>query len=370
MTFWIEFTAQLATILAGAAAAVAILIGVSDRRRDQYGKDMGEAALVTAWRAFAVKPGSVDRILGVVIENASREVAIQVDVKPGVLNQKQQNNDKSTQGSDAEQFERTPDAEIPGLRLAVLPSGSWFVPLSDDPDEKTPWKAQIEIEDGSGARHVLIADDELPGSTRSRYQLFPEARIDDGAPAVHFMRFKLNSKTWWRNELGQLFEDAKGIGKRSMRRLAPDDWNTEFAESAVTKRNEVTAKADFSKYTWKDGTKKNGKFETINLIAQHWADKHQVTSREEFEKEFGKELQAAVPQHANRHDISNMLTENPATVRNDGNPKELYLTLDGKLYGIKWVCGFKSAPKIGLEIHKPIVEHFMKKHGVPAKPVS
>lgn len=346
MGIWVD----VAQLVGGAAAIVAIIFGVLDRRRQEYAQDVSRAAGVTAWRAYAEAGGKSERIRGVVIENASSEVALKVDVKAGRLTQEA-----------GREFTSHPDEGTGGLRLALLPSGAWFVPHGDD-----EWKAQIEVDDAGGARRVSIPESDKLGATRTIYQLFPEARIEENAPAVHLLRFDLSATRWWRDERGVLHEDATRRLWRKLRQPSPTEWDTEFSTSEETVRNEATGRADYSKYSWHGDARRHGKFEIINLIAAWWAERESIRTVEEFEKRFGDELTKAAPGHAAKFVPRELITDTAATVRNDENPKSLGIVLEGGHYGIRWTCGFKSVPQIGVNVHKPIIDHFVTRHGAPA----
>ncbi len=348
MGIWVD----VAQLVGGAAAVAAIIFGILDRRRHEYADDVSRAAGITAWRAIAEAVGEEEQIRGVVIENASNEVATTVDVKAGKLAQ-----------GEGRDFASQPDKIAKGLRLALLPQGTWFVPLDGN-----EWKAQIEVDDASGARSVLIPESSTPGAQRTRYQLFPVAKIEENVPAVHLLRFKLSSAGWWRDSQGILHEDAKKGLWRSMRMPSPNTWDQEFSKSATTERGEATRTSDHSKYVWEGDGPRLGKFDIINLIAAWWAEKEGLRTVEEFERRFGDEIQKAAPALASKYGTGELLTDTPATVKNDGNPKNLGLDLDGTPYGIQWACGIKGTPKIGLALHKPIIEHFRAEFGAPATP--
>ena len=350
MGIWVD----VAQLVGGAAAVIAIIFGVLDRRRQEYGANVSNAAGVTAWRAYAEAVGDSKRIPGVVIENASNEVAIKVDVKVGLLT-----------GEEGHDFASEPDDSTDGLRIAVLPSGTWFVPLDDD-----EWKAQIEVDDGNGARRVAIPESEKFGAKRTSYQLFPAAKIEEYAPAVHFLRFDLSAARWWRDARGILHEDATRRFWRPLRQPSPTKWDAQFNKSSRTERGEATGLADFSKFAWQGDARRRGKFEIINLIAAWWAEKENLHTVETFEQRFGEELRKAVPAQAAKYGAGELLTDTSATVRNDGNPKHLGIELDGKPYGIRWACGFKSVPQVGLTLHKPIIDHFVTQHGAPTTPAA
>jgi hypothetical protein len=352
MNIWVD----LAQLVAGAAAVVAIAIAILDRRRQEYNEEFAQASKVTAWRAYAEAEGESEQIQGVVIENQSTEVAIQIDVKVGKLTQ-------NTTDEHRRAFAAIADEATTGVRLALLPSGTYFIPRADG-----EWKAQREVDDVSGARRVLIPESDKPGAKRVTYQLYPVTKVETNAPAVYLLRFLLGDRRWWRDERGILHEDAIRRAWRESRRLAsPTTWDGEFKTSTETNREDLTKRSDFTKYAWDGDGKKHSKLETINLIAQWWAKDQGIRSRDDFERRFGTEIGHALPERASQFGGDALLTTTPATVRNDGNPKQLVIELDDTLYGIRWGCGFKTGAEHGLTVHKPIIDYFIATHGAPAR---
>jgi hypothetical protein len=355
MSIWVD----LAQLVAGAAAVVAIAIAIVDRRRQEYNEEFGEASKVSAWRAYAEAEGESEQIQGVVIENHAHEVAIQIDVKVGKLTQNANDGQRRA-------FAAVADDATAGVRLALLPSGTYFIPRADG-----EWKAQREVDDADGARRVMIPESDKPGSKRLTYQLYPVTKVETNAPAVYLLRFLLGDRRWWRDERGILHEDATRRAWRERRRQAsPTTWDAEFKSSTETKREDLTKRNDFTKYAWDGDGKKHSKLETINLIAQWWAKEQGIRTRSDFERRFGEEIGKAVPARAPQYGADTLLTDIPATVRNDGNPKQLVIELDDAVYGIRWGCGFKTGAEHGLAIHKPIIDHFVAAHGAPAQPTS
>lgn len=351
MSIWVD----VAQLIAGAAAVVAIAIAILDRRRKEYNEECGEASKVTAWRAYAEAEGENEQIQGVVIENHAHEVAIQIDVKVGKLARKANDGHRGALAAVA-------DDATTGVRLALLPSGAYFIPRADG-----EWKAQREVDDADGARRVLIPESDDPGSKRTTYQLYPVTRIETNAPAVYLLRFLLGNRRWWRDERGILHEDATRRAWRERRRQAsPTTWDAEFKSSTETKRDDLTKRADFTKYAWDGDGKKHSKHETINLIAQWWAKEQGIHTRSDFERLFGEELGKAVPSRATQYGADALLTSTRFTVRNDGNPKRLAIELDDAVYGIHWRCGFAERAQHGTVIHKAVIDHFIAAHGAPA----
>jgi len=352
MSIWVD----LAQLIAGAAAVVAIAIAILDRRRQEYNEEFGQASKITAWRAYAEAEGESEQIQGVVIENQAHEVAIQIDVKVGKLAQ-------SADGQQRRAFAAVADEATGGVRLALLPSGTYFIPRADG-----EWKAQREVDDADGARRVLIPESDKPGAKRVTYQLYPVTKVETNAPAVYLLRFLLGDRRWWRDERGILHEDATKRPWREHRRLAsPTTWDKEFTTSTETNRDDLTKRSDFTKYAWDGDGKKHSKLETINLIAQWWAQDQGIHTRSDFERRFGEEIGHALPARSAQYGADALLTATPATVRNDGNPKQLVIELDDAVYGIRWGCGFKTGAEHGVTVHKPIIDHFITRYGAPAR---
>lgn len=353
MGIWVE----LAQLIAGAAAVVAIVMVVWDRRRQEYVGEVDRAAGVTAWRANAEREGSGVQIPGVVIENTSGEVAIRVDVKAGkfvaVLSDTR-----------LRELRQRDDDSTPGVRLALLPAGAWFLALSEG-DES----AQLEVGEENGARRVSIPDSDKSGAKRSVYRIHPIGRIEVDAPAVQLLRFDLGRRRWWRDEHGVLHEDAKKLfwPWPPERQPAPTDWDHEFMASGMKPRPELTSRSDFTKYAWAGDGRRHTKFDTINLIASWWAAQRGIGDSEEFAADFGAELRKAVPDRAATFDPSKLLTVEPASRKNDGRPRELHIDLGGTMYGVYWDCGFKAAGGQGVAVHKPVIEYFIAQHRAPAQ---
>ena len=122
--------------------------------------------------------------------------------------------------------------------------------------------------------------------------------------------------------------------------------------------DEKLGRTDHSKYTWR-GSGAHSKIWTINLIAERWAADKELLTRADFERSFGAELCAAVPDRADEYTASWLVTSEDQKYL-----KARPLTLDGDCFGIHWRCGFRNA-RIGTEVHRPIIEHFAERHSYP-----
>lgn len=118
-------------------------------------------------------------------------------------------------------------------------------------------------------------------------------------------------------------------------------------------------RSDHTKYAW-EGSGRHSKIWMVNLIAQRWAETQQLTTRAAFERSFGEQLRAAVPDRAGEFQSEWLLITDPTPYL-----PELLLTLDGVAYGVHWRCGFKNVA-IGTGVQKPVIEYFAATHGFPA----
>ncbi|MBM9460136.1 hypothetical protein JK386_09490 [Nocardioides sp. zg-536] len=128
-------------------------------------------------------------------------------------------------------------------------------------------------------------------------------------------------------------------------------------DAVDTKLGKVT---DHTKYSWDGADAKLPKIVVVNRIARRWATDKGITCKEEFLASFEEELRAAVPGRAAELNRNGLLSEKAAK---DYLPDGA-LVLDGVEYGVDWSCGFKNT-RIGVEVHKPVIEYFKDKHQYP-----
>lgn len=160
------------------------------------------------------------------------------------------------------------------------------------------------------------------------------------------------------DQLDTLVEEALG----AIAALYPQQLGEEQQQVATTRQD----RRDRTRYSW-DGDGSHSKIWTINLIAERWASTHGLTTVAAFVESFGAELRAAVPDRADEFTPAWLLT---TTHDEKYGARDTYLAstplvLDGTEYGVHWRCGFKNH-QIGTGVHRPVIEHFIRKHGFPA----
>ena len=127
---------------------------------------------------------------------------------------------------------------------------------------------------------------------------------------------------------------------------------------------------DRTKFTWGDGTEKLGKWDVLALAGARWLREHpEITTRSEFEGEFGKVVRPVVEPFAGggRFNPKLLLQEVVHSGQKDGERKkgERWLVshgddgvirLDGETLRTGWRLGFGSTS--GGAAHLAMIEHF------------
>lgn len=186
-----------ANVLAGFAGVVALGFTVWAFTRQVKQEARSQADRVIAWAVYvADDQGGESDDLGVVIVNASSEVALDVDVK-------------TCAGQDGSGFV---DDDVKGRRFALVPPGTYFLPQSDK-----RWDAPVPV-DTSDGRFTTTVRDEAGGAT-STLTLVPVTRRPE-PKRVRFLRFRFGDQVWHRDADSRL---AKGPGS--------DRWDGEFDAS-------------------------------------------------------------------------------------------------------------------------------------------
>lgn len=195
------------TVVAGFAAAFALLLTVWEtgwRQRRQRQKDVADK--VVAWAVYEAEPNGLESdIGGVVIVNASHEVALQVDIKT----QKYEEDGSFTEDG------------TPGQRFGLIPPGTYYLPQSGK-----SWAAPALVDTSEGKYAVTRR---LASGETGVVHLVPIT--DRPEPRrVHFMRYTIALDTWRR--------DANSVLARG---ATHSDWDEDFASSQSERLPSVVA---------------------------------------------------------------------------------------------------------------------------------
>ena len=245
----------IASVLAGGAAAVALIMAIhdrkrdsderkrdrdereqdrkrdsedrkrdleereQDRKRDSEDREKAVAKQVFAWAVrestgdpvelrLAPKSGrTVDTLArgGVVFKNVSQDVALDVEVKTQW---------RKTVVGELE------DDEFEGQRFAVIPPGTYYIqqrPIGSRGADESAWSAPIPLDDSSGRLAVDLRD---PGEDEAReVTLLPHTSVPEDK-RVALLRFKIREAQWHRNDKGTLLS---GDGAHT--------WDEQFKQS-------------------------------------------------------------------------------------------------------------------------------------------
>lgn len=161
-------------------------------------------------------------------------------------------------------------------------------------------------------------------------------------------------------ELPEELDKLVGEALEPIAALYPEELGAEHKK--FEEKQEQRRTRDSTRYWW-DDEGPHPKMWTINLIAKRWADTHNISSKAEFIASFGEELKKAVPSRDGEFNPDRLLTtDSKEPYLKDG----LLLRLDGTAYGVWNPCGFREN-KIGIEVHKPVIEYFRDTHGYPVR---
>lgn len=240
-----------------------------------------KASRVTVWVAEAFEipaPGSPDTGYalseGIVLTNATDLVARDVDVVLGTR----------TRGADASSPTQYALAEpVPGLRLSVVPPGSYFVPLVKKNDtgageqpEQREWRQSIPLRSNDGRLVVSLPNDGAGSSSNGQRSALRECEVRPFTPKtveglssastpgtemgrlwVFATRFKLGALRWILNYSGEVkrveqpsnwdnFAELSSLEGTSRPSKTKDEYEKEFTDSEVQVRTQITG-ADLPK---------------------------------------------------------------------------------------------------------------------------
>jgi len=135
------------------------------------------------------------------------------------------------------------------------------------------------------------------------------------------------------------------------------------AQPAPLVATETSAAADH--FSWY-GRGSYTPFRIIHRFGQEWAKDHAVTTRDQFLEGFGAQLRAAVPQLSW---TAEHLLYDPADKPKSKFPPSLLITLDGAAWGMDWYLGFAGADDAVIDVHQPVIAHFVEVLKMPAEPL-
>lgn len=147
---------------------------------------------------------------GVVIANTSVSTALDVDLKlstrrPGQSRRNRLEPEFST---------------IAGNRELILPPGTWFIPIQRNYLDIDEWMITVPV-DTDGKLQVSMPGghvfDLRMQQLRDRARRTPAPGADIG---IGFLRFTLDTRSWWRDSSGALFVYSHAMGRRRGRRHA------------------------------------------------------------------------------------------------------------------------------------------------------
>ncbi|SMG44565.1 hypothetical protein SAMN06296010_2894 [Agreia pratensis] len=227
---------------------------VRQPRIDRSRAEEIEASRVIAWPAETYLPTELEQqddpgqisddepaYHGVVLANTSKSTVRNVDIKltirhPSTATEKTSGPDFST---------------ILGNRELILPPGSWFVPIqADENGGPYEWKLPIPVDTDGKLQVSMQGNQTYDLRTQQLRQNEREVSAAGEAFGIGFLRFTLDTQTWWRDSAGYL-RPFSHVEKRSWRArlalrlgrsLAPgfpdqlDQWEGEFRASEVKKR--------------------------------------------------------------------------------------------------------------------------------------
>lgn len=219
-------------------------------RIDRLRAEEVDASRVIAWPAETYRPTNVERqgdpddepdYHGVVLANTSTSTIRNVDLKLTIRR-------PSSNGEGA----REPEfSTIPGNRELIVPPGTWFIPLQSDENESSyEWKLPIPV-DTDGKLQVSMRETQTYDlRTQQLRESGGEMSAAGEAFGVGFLRFSLDTRSWWRDATGHLHPvppvQRTGwlarLTSRSQRSTSPKlpvqlpGWEDEFSDSEVQKR--------------------------------------------------------------------------------------------------------------------------------------
>lgn len=184
-----------ANVVAGAAGAIALVFTVWAFTRQLQQEARAQADKVIAWAVYvADDQGQESEDLGVVVVNASSEVALDVDVKTCA----------------AQEGVGFADDGVPGRRFALVPPGTYFLPQSG-----TRWDAPVPVDTSDGRFTTTVRDES--GGAPATLTLVPVTRRPE-PKRVRFLRYRIGDRTWYRDADSRLRKGAD----------APADWDEQF----------------------------------------------------------------------------------------------------------------------------------------------
>lgn len=211
-----------------------------------------EASRVIAWPAETYLPTAQEQendsaqlpddepdYHGVVLANTSTSTVRDVDIKLIVRH-------PSANGGTRPEF-----STISGNRELILPPGTWFIPLQGDENETSyEWKLPIPVDTDGKLQVSMQGTQTYDLRTQQLRQNEGEVSTAGEAFGIGFLRFTLDTRTWWRDTTGHLrpFSHEQKLNwfarltLRIRRSSAPrppvqlDKWEEEFSASEVQRR--------------------------------------------------------------------------------------------------------------------------------------
>lgn len=180
-------------------------------------------------------------------------------------------------------------------------------------------------------------------------------------------------------EFAKLSEPLRDSVEQSLQRLydvVGDDPDVQSRQEEMNSKHGMRVQNDRSRYSW-DGSGSFTKYELLHLIAQRFILLNSITSRAEFDTQFGDTITAVLGNQVAGKTFSAERLLDPVAREGrfearDAKFVEIHgaIEFDGVAYRAGWSLGFGGVRDIGRVVQLPVIEHFRRQPGYAIEPVT
>ena len=255
------------------------------------------------------------------------------------------------------------DDRCPGQQFSIIPPGIYYLQQVTPKDGDWGWSAPLPVDSSGGKLVAALTAKENPVKV-SPVDLIPVASRPE-PKVVAFLGFELGGRTWERTETREL---------RPLGLFARSESTWDFKGSKMRKLAQpVRGVKDYSRYAWKDSGSYT-KYALLHLIAQKFIELNSITTKDQFEAQFGAAIKAAVGGAIQRKALnaSQLLAAVGANARYADRDRKFVdenhpIVFNGIEYRADYGAGFGVVADHGRKVLKPIIEHFSKDPRYPIR---